>query len=253
MKRILIASACMAISNVAMAWGDECDQTRKLERTVSVAEAKELVVKAGAGELEIVGENRSDIVIKAELCSDDAEALAKMDVTDNTNGDTTTIRTVYPDRSLFGGYDHARIDLKLTVPEKMMLDVDDSSGEAEVKNVAALNMRDSSGSLEIEKIAGDLTVVDSSGSLEIKDVLGDVSVTDSSGGIEASYISGNFVVEVDSSGGIDVDNVKKNVLIKRDSSGSIKVQNVGGDFSVLADGSGGISYDRVAGKVTLPR
>ena len=253
MKRILIASACMAISNAALAWGNECDETRTLERTVSIAEATELVVKAGAGELQIVGENRSDILIKATLCSDDAKALTKMDVTDDTSGKTTTIRTIYPDRSLFSGYDHARIDLTLKVPEKMVLDVDDSSGEAEIKNVAALDMRDSSGPLEIEKIAGDLTVVDSSGNLEIKDVLGDVSVTDSSGGIEASYISGNFVVEVDSSGGIDVDNVKKNVLIKRDSSGGITVKNVGGDFTVLADGSGGVNYERVAGKVTLPR
>ncbi|RBP53476.1 DUF4097 family beta strand repeat-containing protein [Arenicella xantha] len=252
MKKLLIVGLTVVFSSSAMAWGN-CDETRKIDREIAVGAATKLNVRAGAGELEIKGEKRDDIVIRARLCSEDADALAAMDVMSELLGDTVSIETKYPEKGLFGGNKSARIDLVLVVPEAMALKVADSSGDASVENVAALHITDSSGDLEIDKVAGDLWLTDSSGDIDIEDVLGNVELTDSSGDIEAEFISGNFVIDADSSGDIEISDARQDVLIKRDSSGSIEVNNVGGDFTVKADTSGGIKHAKVLGKVSLPR
>lgn len=252
MKKQLVVSLCVLFSGSAMAWGD-CDEVRKIDREFAVNGASSLSVKAGAGELEIKGEKRDDIVIRARLCSEDKDALTSMDVMSELNGDAAKIETKYPDRNLFGKNRSARIDLQLIVPEGMALTVADSSGDARVVNVASLSMKDSSGDINIDKIAGDLTLTDSSGDIDITDVLGNVELSDSSGDIETQFVSGNVVIEADSSGGIDIRDTGKDVLIKRDSSGSIDVSKVGGDFTLLRDTSGGVNYDKVAGKVSVPR
>ena len=253
MKKLAVMMVCGAFANSAFAWGDKCKHEREIETSVAMQSASKLYVEAGAGELHIEGENRDDVLIRAKLCADDEEVLAKMDVRSEVDGGSARIRTEFPQRGWLGNSDYqASIDLELVVPKSMQLDVEDSSGEASVENVASLSMKDSSGELEISDIAGDVSVLDSSGRLSIKAVGGNVDVTDSSGGMYVSKVKGDFVVDADSSGEIEVSDVGRSVLIKQDSSGAIEVDGVGGDFSVLADTSGGIRYDNVGGKVSLP-
>lgn len=253
MKRILVVVVLGLFSNATLAW-DNCKYEREIERVVNIESAELLEVEAGAGSLEIKGSDRTDIAIKATLCSEDEDALAKMDVSSAVKSGVVHIETELPNKSWMGSYNtQMSINLILTVPSSLRLDVEDSSGEASVKNVASLNMKDSSGELMIKDIAGDVSVVDSSGELNIKNIGGNVDVTDSSGDMYAKNIGGDFVVDADSSGEIDIEQVGRNVLIKRDSSGAIKVEDVTGDFTVKADGSGGIEHDNVGGTVSLPR
>lgn len=252
MNKLALILVASLFSNSVLAWGS-CKYEREIEREVSLGEAQKIEVDAGAGSLEIEGEDRDSIMIRARLCSDDEEALAKMDVAFAVESNAAYLRTEFPEKAWLSGADRqAKIDLILAVPDNLPMSVADSSGEASVKKVASLKMVDSSGELMIKEVAGDLAVVDSSGELTIKDIGGDAQVTDSSGAIIIKNVQGGVVIEADSSGGIAIDNVKQNVLIKRDSSGGISVSSVGGDFSVNADTSGGIDYDDVAGKVSLP-
>ncbi len=240
-------------SNSVWAWGGSCKYEREIDREVALGDAQKLEVEAGAGSLEIRGESRDSVVIKAKLCSSDEDLLAKMDVSFAVKSKVAHLRTEFSEKRWLGNSNtQASIDLVLVVPEQLALDVADSSGEASIKNVGSLEMVDSSGELHIKKVAGDLSVVDSSGELTIKGIGGNVRVTDSSGGLTIKNVRGALIIEADSSGGIDIDNVEKDVLVKRDSSGGIDVRQVGGDFTVKADTSGGIEYYDVAGKVSLP-
>jgi len=253
MKKILVVVAFGLFTDSALAWGGECKYQREIERSVDVENARALKVDAGAGSLQIEGSDQGDISIRAVLCSDDEEALAEMAVASTVGEAGVFIGTEFPRTGFLDGDTQMKIDLELSVPSSLKLDVKDSSGEALVKKVASLTMKDSSGKLEIKTIAGDVSVVDSSGELRLKNISGSVNVTDSSGGLYASNINGDFVVEADGSGEIDVRQVRQNVLIKRDGSGPIYVSGVGGDFTVQADGSGGIEYQGIAGRVNLPR
>jgi len=241
----LMVSACYA---------DDCDYSEKVERNVDLSGVSELFVEAGAGTLEIIGEdNRDDVLIKAKLCSSDEDLLSEMSVKVVIESGTAHFETVFPDRSFWNNSTESMsIDLVLTVPSSASLVVRDSSGEATVENVAELDMTDSSGRLTIENIAGDTIVVDSSGELRIRNVGGDVELTDSSGAIDVVDVAGSLLVIADSSGAIEAKRIAKNVTIERDSSGAIEVKDIGGDFIVLRDSSGGIQYKNVDGKVELP-
>ncbi len=235
------------------AWGSNCEHSRDVNREVPLGDATLLKVAAGAGMLKIVGAERDTITIDARLCSDSKEQLEHMSVSDEKSGDTLEIETRFSQ----GGFrkkswQSAAIDLTLTVPNSIAMDVADSSGAAQLDGLLSLVMVDSSGELTIKNITGDVDVTDSSGALTIKNVKGSVAVTDSSGSIDVKNVVNDLLVRVDSSGGIEASNIGGDVLVKRDSSGSIEVTDVAGDFRVAKDSSGGIRYDNVGGKVSLP-
>lgn len=241
----------MGQARVAWAWTD-CSYERKLERTISVEQAQNLVVKVGAGKLRIVGEGgRDDIQLSAKLCASSRDFLDEMNVLSELDSDSVSVTTFFPETSFWQSNEDGAIDVVLLVPARMKVDAEDSSGIALVENVAQLNMLDSSGSLKIRDIAGDVRVTDSSGELDIRGVAGDINLRDSSGGIYAADVKGNLTVEVDSSGAIEARNIDKDVLVKVDSSGAIDVRDIGGNFTVEQDSSGGVRHQRVKGEVRL--
>lgn len=235
------------------AWGGNCKHSRDMNREVALGDATLIKVAAGAGKLKIVGAERAKVSIDARFCSDSKEQLEQMSVSHEMSGDMLEIETRFS-RGDFRkkSWQSASIDLTLTVPNSVAMDVADSSGAAWLEGLLSLTMVDSSGELIIKNIAGDVDLTDSSGALTIQDVKGSVAVTDSSGAIDVKNVLNDLVVRVDSSGGIDARNIGGDVLVKRDSSGAIDVADVVGDFAVLKDSSGGICYDNVGGKVSLP-
>lgn len=252
--KILSAIALLGLSlsiTSVHAFGS-CKYQGKIDRVVDINDASLIELEAGAGSLNVKGENRKDVRIQAVLCSSNEEALSEMDVTMVQAKDKVHFETQFPRRSGWRDNESMSIDLVLSVPQTANLDVKDSSGEAQVSGVASLDMTDSSGRLQIKDIAGPLKVVDSSGELEAKNIKGNVTVTDSSGGILIKNVSGGLIIEADSSGGIQAKNIAKDVLVKIDSSGAINVQDVGGDFTVEKDTSGGITHKSVVGKVSIP-
>ncbi len=238
----------------AKAMAYDCEYQRDQNTQLTLNGTRNIEVQAGAGELKIIGEKgRTDISIQADLCSSDEEMLAEMSVGAKVDGDTAYLGTKFPKKPTMSWGDYyARINLTLLVPENAVLDVEDSSGAALIRDVAELKIKDSSGELEIERISGDVDVIDSSGALTLKKIKGNAKITDSSGGIYASDVALDLIVRADSSGEIDAKRIGQNVLVKRDSSGAINVKNVGGDFTVERDGSGGINYKNVVGNVNLP-
>lgn len=266
---LIAATAALALAGPVAA--DRCEHKAQREASIDLSGADLVEVIGRAGSLDIIGrDGLSEVRAEGAACASDETLLAKTVITTRREGGSVLIIAEIPEHK--GGWmnDSAHLDMTVEVPSDVALKVIDSSGDLEIERVASLNLQDSSGGATINDVAGDVWVEDSSGSLKISNVAGHINLTDSSGNIRLDTIEGDIVIESDSSGNIDIDgarsvlieqdssggidvrNVHEDVTVRADSSGGITVRDIGGDFVVGRDGSGGIDYSNVAGKVDVP-
>ena len=251
-KYLLLVIACL-FSTSLQAWN--CKYEKQIDQVLELEGNEEPVVLAAAGDLKITGvKDSSTAVIKGRVCVS-KEGLLQESTVETTGGKQAKIVVELPDMSESWSFtgSYAYIDLEIEVPEETRLNVKDSSGDVEIAGVSALQIKDSSGDVEITDIEGSVTLQDSSGDLVMNDIEGDVTVeSDSSGDIRGHDVEGSVLVIRDSSGDIRFINVGKDFTVERDSSGDITAKGVGGDFNVLADGSGDIISKDVNGKISTP-
>jgi len=193
-------------------------------------------IETGAGELTIRGRRgASSIEVVADYKGDPE---AKKDILDNLKltmeirSDTFFLKTENV-RSV-GWKHHGWIDVDITLPPGITLDVQDGSG-----------------SLSISGMETDVAVHDGSGQIDVEAINGNLRIQDGSGSIRVRNIGKNVEIK-DGSGQIDVDQVRGDVQI-RDGSGSIQVNDVAGSLIVPDDGSGSISHKDVRGRIEVPR
>jgi DUF4097 and DUF4098 domain-containing protein YvlB len=258
----------------ALAWGDGCKFTAERAGGIDAKGVDKVVIRAGAGDLKVVGGARNvRIEARGTACAAKQELLDQVQITVRREGNTVYVETALPqDRNgwSFGDDEYAYIDTGIAVPSNLPVDAIDSSGDAEFEDLKELTVQDSSGDLDVRRIAGLTDVGDSSGDIEIQDVgsvrlrdssgdigvenaRGDVEVeNDSSGDIRITQVSAAVRIRNDSSGGIRIEDVKGSVLVDNDSSGDIYAGRVTGDFTVNGDSSGSIEHESIGGQVTVP-
>jgi DUF4097 and DUF4098 domain-containing protein YvlB len=247
-------SIALLISTGAQAFN--CSYSKDIDQSLVVSGSGLVSISAGAGDLVITGVSGSgEAVIRGKVCVSDEEWLDQSRV-DTVSGETAEINVILPkvDSSWsLTGMNYAYIDLEIQVPDSLALRVRDSSGDVEISKVASVDLEDSSGDIEISDASGTVEVRDSSGDIEVSDLEGDLNiVSDSSGDIEGENIEGSVRVTADSSGDISFDGIGRDVVVERDSSGDIRAQRVDGDFIVLRDSSGDIRFTEIAGNVEIP-
>jgi hypothetical protein len=253
MKKLLFLCGCLAFSGLQ---ASDCKYEEMIDQTLDLTGSEELSVMAGAGELKITGLKGGEVaLIKGRICVSEEEWLEESGVETN-GGKRAGIVVELPDTDgdrSWSGNRYAYLDLVLEVPEHIRLNVRDSSGDLEIKGVGPVTVQDSSGDLDISLVSGSVNIKDSSGEIELSDIAGDVTIeSDSSGDIFGRDIEGAVLVENDSSGDIDFRGVGKDFIVEQDSSGDISANKVGGNFHVQRDGSGSISATNVDGDVIIP-
>jgi DUF4097 and DUF4098 domain-containing protein YvlB len=258
----------------ALAWGDGCEFKADRAGGVDARGIEKVIIRAGAGDMKVVGRsNAVRVEARGTACAAKQELLDATLINVRREGNIVYVETALPQNETswsFGNNQYAYIDIGIALPSGVPVEAIDSSGDAVFEDLNALQLQDSSGDLEIRRIAGlaevtdssgDLTidsagtarVRDSSGDIEIDDVRGDVDVViDSSGDIQVAKVGGSVKIQQDSSGGIRVEDVKGSVTVDSDSSGDIYAVRVGGDFTVSEDSSGSIDHESIGGKVTTP-
>ena len=245
------AIACLAASP-ALA-GNDCRYDEPREATVEAKGAKSVRIIAKAGTLRIEGRSGlEEVRVRGTACASKERLLDDVRLEAERSGDVVRVEAIIPDNRSFWR-SSSRLDLTIEVPDSVALRVRDSSGSTDIRGVGELSLKDSSGSIFIEDVAGNIEVDDSSGEIEIVGAERDVRVEDSSGEIDIREVGGSVDIVQDSSGEIDISKVEGSVLVRRDSSGSIYVRDVGGDFTVERDGSGSIRYRDVKGRVDIPK
>jgi hypothetical protein len=257
----------------ALAWGDNCEFRAERAGGVDAKGIEKVVIRAGAGDMKVVGRATAvRVEARGTACAGKQELLDASQISVRREGNIVYVETTLPDSNgwNWGKNDYAWIDIGIALPASVPVEAIDSSGDTTIEDLAALTLQDSSGDLEIHRIAGladvsdssgdldiddagSVRVRDSSGDIEIEKVRGDVEITsDSSGDIRIAQVDAGVRVDQDSSGGIRVEDVKGSVIVDSDSSGDIYAGHIGGDFTVREDSSGDIDHDSVGGKVTIP-
>jgi hypothetical protein len=259
----------------ALAWGDDCKFSEDRAAGLDAKGVEKVVIRAGAGDLKVVGGDRSiRIEARGKACASTQALLDKTQITVRREGNTVYVETGLPQDETsgwnWGGNTYAYIDAGIALPSSIPVDAIDSSGDAVFQDLDALKLQDSSGDLEVRRIAGLAEIGDSSGDLDVSDV-GSVKLNDSSGDIELTNVRGGVEIENDSSGdmtirgaggsvrvvndssgNIRVEDVKGDVVVDNDSSGDIYAGSVTGSFTVNNDGSGSITHESIGGKVNVP-
>ncbi|MBL4941181.1 MAG: DUF4097 family beta strand repeat protein [Colwellia sp.] len=231
--------------------------------TLEVSQLSTLVIDAGSGSLEVRGQADIDeIRVIADIYTDKKyKNNYQLSLTDSK--DKAYLTAKINNSSGFWQGRSPYIDVQVIVPQRMMLDINDSSGDLLLSNIHAhielidgsggidithvignLTLNDGSGELNIAHIRGDVTIKDGSGDMQLDDIQGNVNINDGSGSIHAQNITGTAVLE-DGSGDMMVRNVEGMVTIE-DGSGDIDVQSVGG-LKLLETGSGGLRVKSVKG------
>jgi hypothetical protein len=272
--RIFVLAALAAVTAIVpYTLQAACKVEANRSAGADVAGVEKVVLVAGAGDLDVKGSSGAKrIEAGGKACASTQALMDAIVLKMHREGSTLFIETVMPELqqvTLFGS-SYAFLDLKVTLPDNLPVDAQDSSGDAHLGNLKNLHMLDSSGDLEIRNISGALDLKDSSGDIvlehigsaklqdssgdmTIEDVTNDVEITvDSSGDINIDKVGGSVHILQDSSGEIKVENVRGNVLVDADTSGSIEVDNIGGDFAVGADSGGGVRMNHVQGNVKVP-
>jgi hypothetical protein len=255
MRRSVVTLALLACAPALPGQHSGTRYTDPRSATVDASDARSIFVEARAGLLRIQGRSGiSSVRVTGTAYASRREWLDDIQLVARREGDEVRIVADVPEARAPSWGDNSRgLDLIIEVPNTIRVEVEDGSGEAEVRGVAELDMTDGSGELEIADIGGPVHVTDGSGELQIRNVHGDVRIRDGSGEIRVRDVTGSLVVDDDGSGEINADGIRGSVRVVDDGSGSIHVGDVGGDFIVEHDGSGSISFDNVKGSVRVPR
>jgi len=174
----------------------------------------------------------------------------KVKVSWGNNYATLDLKVTVPDNIAVTAIDSSG---EASVSNLASLDMTDSSGELRITDIAGdLIVRDSSGELRIKNV-GSVKLNDSSGDIEIDGVAKDVHVeVDSSGSMDIERVKGNVIIDQDSSGDIEIADVGGEVRIDTDSSGGVSVRRVEGGFSLGRKSSGDVQTADVKGAVNIP-
>jgi hypothetical protein len=222
---------------------------------VNVAGARMARIEARSGSLRVEGRaGLTEIQARGTARASSRGLLEQIRLTAERRGDVAYVIVEIPEqRGDWDDYDeHASLDLVVEVPNTLALDVEDRSGDLEIRGVGPLDLVDHSGEATIENVGGRLRVRDGSGELRIRDVRGDVTLEDGSGGVRLHTIRGSVTVDRDGSGEFEAENVTGSVRIASKGSGSVDVAHVGGDFVVDRKGTGSIEHRDVRGRVEVP-
>src|SRR5215208_43656 len=231
-----LLSAAFVRPAALRAQSDDDRYTAPRNATVDARGASAVRIHAEAGILRVEGKRGlGEVRVRGTARASRERDLEDIQLIAERHGNVVEVRAEIPEHRVgFVLHDNYRgLDLVLEVPDDIALDVEDGSGDLEIRGVGDIELRDGSGDIELTDV-GSVRVEDGSGELKIRNVRGDVTISDGSGRIDVRTVSGT-------------------VTVRTDGSGSIDVSDVGGDFVVGRDGSGGIAHTQVRGDVRIPR
>ena len=259
---ILLLSGCVFHISPSVA---SVKQTQQLSLPSNNLEY--ITILSGAGSLDIQGSNTAtnisvdaiiytaDIDDEYELTLEKSGTQAKLVAQNKSNNGI----------SFYSGQSPS-INLVVTVPNTLNLDINDGSGDIiinamqsnidvkdgsgniDINSAKNLNIDDGSGSIYVKNVVGDLALNDGSGSIDIDNVSGNVAIEDGSGGITIKHINGAVTVD-DNSGDMLIEHIGSSVTIE-DGSGDIRV-NYAKALTITEAGSGDVSIDNISGSVKL--
>jgi hypothetical protein len=228
-------SKCLIFALVFLAGSLACSAQEVKNLNLPTQGIEKLEINCGAGFLKVQGvEGLNAIEVKADIY---AKGISEEDMkgfiedhvklTLEPKGNRVVLVSEVRNNSFFSSHD-AKIDLTVSIPKKMNLNIDDGSGSIDIGNITGdLYIEDGSGGMRVENIQGDLEIDDGSGEIDVQGITGNVVIDDGSGSIAVNDVGGSVTID-DGSGSIDVDGVGKDLILKETGSGSLHFRNIKG-------------------------
>ncbi len=169
-------------------------------------ELTELRITGPISEVEVTGENRTDVESTVFVHSngyDEAEAkeyTRQSKLTADQTASALILRMEFPE----GG--RQRGTLKLKVPTRLHIRVEPGSGRLDVKNVAALELSGTRGEATVRQIAGRVEIVHRGGEVTIEDV-GSLEFNGRSGELRLKGVRGDASIKMEQGGEITASGV----------------------------------------------
>lgn len=232
----------------AASWYEETEH-----KTISVKGEKLLVIITKSGDITVGAEEGSGEIelrvikkVKAED-AEEAKRLASMMELEVTRDDgVLRISTEYPKQGrekrsllsyLLNRYPKMRMELILTVPHDLALEVETASGDVSVEDMQGeVDATAASGDVEINNICGAVTVHVASGDIDVAGITASAKLVSASGDVNGRGIAADCLVNT-ASGDIDLSNI----------GGNLELRSVTGDASI--DGVGSVEYSGMSGSV----
>lgn len=231
-------------------------------KTINTEDLNSLVANVGAGQLTINGvKGQKEIRVTANIYYHENTpyilTLKKYGNIAKLNASFEQHKNMHPS---------PYIDLTLSIPAHLALDVNDGSGAIKITNMEAniqlndgsgniqivgghqLDIQDGSGSIIIKNNSGNTRITDGSGMMTIRNSAGDLMIDDGSGDIKLQHIAGNISI-TDGSGDININTAQGKVTLD-DGSGDIHVYDAQG-LTILTSGSGEVNFDKIQGPINL--
>lgn len=227
----------LAIFAASLALADDHIYEEARDLSLEAADVMTLDVEAGAGSLEIIGEDGAGEITVAALIHvperDDDRARqiieSSLVLTLEQDGSNAVLKG-YFEGSSWGMSDSPGVRLEILAPSRLALKVEDRSGSMVIENIRGdIEVDDGSGSIRMSRVGGNVTIDDGSGSLTATDVGANIDIRDGSGSITVERVGGSVTVD--------------------DGSGSINVRDVQQDLIIESDGSGGLDFSGIQGRV----
>ncbi len=246
--RIVMGLLLSALATTAVA--NECKFSEPRNLDIDAAGLHALALTLGSTDLHATGvPGLKRVEVRARACASERDRLAGLKVDQRRDGDRLTITPTFSGKQSSGwfGSNYAYIELHVRVPADLPVRVNTHSGDAEVRDVAALAFDSHSGDLIAHEIAGQLTASVHSGDVQARDI-GNMRVNRSgSGDVHADKVNGDVVVGRIGSGDLGFDDVKGNVSVESAGSGDIGIRHAGGSVTVGSIGSGDVYVNDVGG------
>ena len=251
----------LLLTSLSLAFALTADLKETRELSLSTNGIDLLEIDCGAGFLKIKGDSQADrIEVKADVYIDvvdmkDFEKIAKeqLELELKKEGKKAVLTANFGDKnSLISGFFSSsinkRIDLIVTIPERLNLSVDDGAGHITIKDVQGnIVLDDGSGSIEIVHSGGKVEIDDGSGDVKVRDIGGSINIDDGSGDLLCEEVKGDCIID-DSSGDITIIKAGGDVTVD-DGSGAIEIDSVKGDVIIKDKGSGRVTINGVEGNV----
>jgi hypothetical protein len=258
----------------ALALADDCKFSAQRDFDVDAAGLRTLALDSDASDVVVEGvAGLSRVEVRGKACASDPAWLDDLKLGQQRSADRLTV-TAKTDRhgnaGLFGS-SYAYLELRVRVPAAFAVEIDGSSADADVDDVAELRFQTASGDLTVHRIAGTLTTKSASGDVEggdigrvevrstasgdiaLRDVRGDVHVGSSgSGDLEFDNVGGSVVIGSVGSGDVELSHVDRDAGVEAIGSGDVSAEDIGGNFTVRHKGSGDVSHHGVRGTVSVP-
>ncbi len=159
------------------------------------------------GDITIDTWNEASVRIQAEKVADSMEALRKIEIIVEGEGDRVEVKTRLP-RSLFGGGSR-QVDYHITLPAEAIVDA------------ATVN-----GHVDIQGIHGQVEASTVNGGVEVYDVAGTVDISTTNGSIKARYVEAG-----DGHHRFSTTNGSVTLYLPAEAGGELEVETVNGSIS----------------------